>query len=99
VHPKYRGLRLGRRLYDARKELCRSLNFTAGFIAGGRIPGYSKYADNFTPVRYIEEVKNRKFFLILCCHFNCLMVFMFVNMTGYLPADEDSLGYATYWNG
>src|SRR5690606_27593554 len=26
VHPKYRGLRLGRRLYDARKELCEQLN-------------------------------------------------------------------------
>ena len=26
VHPDYRGLRLGRRLYDARKELCRKLN-------------------------------------------------------------------------
>ncbi|MDP3838865.1 MAG: GNAT family N-acetyltransferase, partial [Methylococcales bacterium] len=35
VHPKYRGLRLGRRLYDARKELCRNLNLRR-FIAGGR---------------------------------------------------------------
>lgn len=26
IHPKYRGLRLGRRLYDARKELCEQLN-------------------------------------------------------------------------
>ncbi|MGZ5044827.1 MAG: GNAT family N-acetyltransferase, partial [Methylobacter sp.] len=59
VHPKYRGLRLGRRLYDARKELCRNLNLRR-FIAGGRIPGYAKYADTLTPVRYIEEVKNRE---------------------------------------
>lgn len=36
VHPDYRGLRLGRRLYDARKELCRSKNFKA-ILAGGRI--------------------------------------------------------------
>lgn len=34
VHPKFRGLRLGRRLYDARKELCRNLNLKR-FIAGG----------------------------------------------------------------
>ena len=26
IHPNYRGLRLGRRLYDARKELCEQLN-------------------------------------------------------------------------
>ena len=26
VHPEYRNLRLGRRLYDARKELCEKLN-------------------------------------------------------------------------
>jgi ribosomal protein S18 acetylase RimI-like enzyme len=39
VHPKYRGLRLGRRLYDARKELCEKLNLRA-IIVGGRIPGY-----------------------------------------------------------
>ena len=37
VHPDYRGLRLGRRLYDARKELCAQLNFGA-IVFGGRIP-------------------------------------------------------------
>jgi hypothetical protein len=26
INPKYRGLRLGRRLYDVRKELCEQLN-------------------------------------------------------------------------
>jgi predicted amidohydrolase/GNAT superfamily N-acetyltransferase len=94
VHPKYRGLRLGRRLYDARKELCRSLNLRR-FIAGGRIPGYSKYANHLTPVRYIEEVKNREIF-------DPVLSFQLSNgfhvrklLTGYLPADEDSLGYAT----
>jgi len=38
VHPDYRDMRLGRRLYDARKELCRSLNLRA-IVAGGRMPG------------------------------------------------------------
>ena len=56
VHPKYRGLRLGRRIYDARKELCRRFNLKR-FIAGGRIPNYIKYAKTLSPVRYIEEVK------------------------------------------
>jgi len=39
VDPEYRGLRLGRRLYDARKELCETLNLKS-IIFGGRIPGY-----------------------------------------------------------
>ena len=41
VHPDYRGLRLGRRLYDARKELCRNLNLRR-IIFGGRIPNSSE---------------------------------------------------------
>ncbi|MGZ5013023.1 MAG: GNAT family N-acetyltransferase [Methylobacter sp.] len=94
VHPKYRGLRLGRRLYDARKELCRNLNLRR-FIAGGRIPGYAKYADTLTPVRYIEEVKNREIY-------DPVLSFQLFNgfhvrkvLTGYLPVDADSKGYAT----
>ncbi|MEY3220140.1 MAG: hypothetical protein RIT27_1497 [Pseudomonadota bacterium] len=94
VHPKYRGLRLGRRLYDARKELCRRFNLKR-FIAGGRIPGYAKYAKNFSPVRYIEEVKNREIF-------DPVLSFQLANgfhvrkvLTGYLPVDKESLGYAT----
>ena len=37
VDPDYRNLRLGRRLYEARKELCKNLNLRA-IIAGVRIP-------------------------------------------------------------
>ena len=44
VDPAYRGLRLGRRLYDARKELCETLNLKS-IIFGGRIPGYGEYSD------------------------------------------------------
>ncbi len=94
VHPKYRGLRLGRRLYDARKDLCRRFNLKR-FIAGGRIPGYAKYANQLSPVRYIEEVKNREIF-------DPVLSFQLANgfhvrklLTGYLPADADSLGFAT----
>jgi GNAT superfamily N-acetyltransferase len=29
VHPDYHGLRIGRRLYDARKELCEKMNLKA----------------------------------------------------------------------
>ena len=94
VHPKFRGLRLGRRLYDARKELCRNLNLKR-FIAGGRIPGYHRYAENLTPVRYIEEVKKHEIY-------DPVLSFQLANgfhvrkvLTGYLPVDQDSHGYAT----
>src|SRR5690606_31493222 len=59
VHPEYRNLRLGRRLYDARKEICENLNLR-GIIAGGRIPGYRHYADKLTPAKYIEMVRNKE---------------------------------------
>jgi Acetyltransferase (GNAT) family. len=44
VDPEFRGLKLSRRLYDARKELCRERNI-ARIIIAGRIPGYGKVAD------------------------------------------------------
>lgn len=56
IHPEYRGMRLGRRLYEARKELCEQLNLKS-IIFGGRIPFYSKYSDELTPKQYIEKVK------------------------------------------
>lgn len=61
VHPNYRGMRLARRLYDARKVLCERLNLKA-IIAGGRIPKYSMYADTYKPKEYIEKVKRRELF-------------------------------------
>ena len=57
VHPDYRGMRLARRLYDARKEICESLNLR-GILFGGRMVHYGEYADSLTPKEYIEKVKN-----------------------------------------
>ncbi|MFO7867768.1 MAG: bifunctional GNAT family N-acetyltransferase/carbon-nitrogen hydrolase family protein [Bacteroidales bacterium] len=59
VVPEYRGMRLGRRLYDARKELCEKLNLQA-IVFGGRIPNYHKYAETLSPKDYIQKVKNRE---------------------------------------
>ncbi|WP_209330675.1 carbon-nitrogen hydrolase family protein [Lunatimonas salinarum] len=94
VDKEYRGLRLGRRLYDARKELCENLNLRS-IIAGGRIPGFSKYADQMTPRKYIELVKNKEIF-------DPVLSFQLANefhvrkvITKYLPEDTDSRAYAT----
>ena len=48
IKKEYRGLRLGRRLYDYRKELVEKLNLR-GIAFGGRIPGYHKHADKLSP--------------------------------------------------
>ncbi|NNC34669.1 MAG: bifunctional GNAT family N-acetyltransferase/carbon-nitrogen hydrolase family protein [Croceitalea sp.] len=59
IKPEFRGLRLGRRLYDYRKELCEKLNLKS-IVFGGRIPGYHKYADDMSPKIYIEKVKRKE---------------------------------------
>lgn len=59
IKPEFRGLRLGRRLYDYRKELCERLNLK-GIVFGGRIPNYYKYADELTPRQYIDKVKSKE---------------------------------------
>ena len=59
VKPDYRGMRLGRRLYDYRKELCEKLNLK-GIVFGGRIPKYHQYSKRITPKQYIEKVKSKE---------------------------------------
>lgn len=59
IKPEFRGLRLGRRLYDYRKELCEKLNLK-GIAFGGRIPNYHKYAEEISPKEYIEKVKRKE---------------------------------------
>ena len=94
VHTDYRGMRLGRRLYDVRKELCENLNLRS-IIAGGRIPGYTNYAEEMTPRKYIDLVKNKEIF-------DSVLSFQLANefhvrkvITKYLPSDTDSRAYAT----
>ncbi|GAL75245.1 aliphatic amidase AmiE [Nonlabens ulvanivorans] len=59
IKPQYRGMRLGRRLYDYRKELCENLNLR-GIAFGGRIPNYHNHASEMTPKEYIEKVRNKE---------------------------------------
>ena len=93
VHPSYRGLRLGRRLYDARKELCERLNLK-GILFGGRIPNYRKYAEELSPRDYIRKVSLKEIY-------DPVLSFQLSNdfhakkiLKGYLPEDESSLEYA-----
>lgn len=93
IKPEFRGLRLGRRLYDYRKELCERLNLR-GIAFGGRIPNYHKFADKLTPKQYIEKVKR------LEIH-DPVLNFQIANyfhptkiLKGYLEGDEASGEFA-----
>ena len=59
IQPEFRGLRLGRRLYDYRKELCEKLNLK-GIVFGGRIPRHHHQAGQMTPKEHIEAVKRKE---------------------------------------
>lgn len=64
IHPEYRGLRLARRMYEYRKELCETLNLKA-IMFGGRIPNYTSM-----PTRCVRKNTSRKYararFMIRC---------------------------------
>lgn len=94
IHPEYRGLRLARRMYDYRKELCESLNLKA-IMFGGRIPNYHKYAEELRPKEYIDKVRKKEIY-------DPVLTFQISNdfhvrkvITNYLPNDEESKHYAT----
>ncbi|MBC7533992.1 MAG: GNAT family N-acetyltransferase [Oligoflexus sp.] len=99
VHPDFRDLRLGRRLYDARKDLCRQLNLKS-ILAGGRIPRYFEHSKELSPHEYIEKVSRKEIH-------DPILSFQLSNdfevkrlLKNYLPEDEESKGYATLleWN-
>jgi GNAT superfamily N-acetyltransferase len=56
VHPDYRGLGIGRALYEARKDLVRRMG-RRGIVAGGQLPGYPAYRDSLNLRDYVEKVE------------------------------------------
>ncbi|MDW7684734.1 MAG: GNAT family N-acetyltransferase [Bacillota bacterium] len=61
VHPDFRRLKIGTRLYEARNNLVRELNLKNILIAG-RMPFYYKYADKLSPKEYVEQVIQHKIY-------------------------------------
>ncbi len=99
IKPEYRGLRLGRRLYDYRKDLCERLNLK-GVTFGGRMPNYHKYADTLSPKEYIQKVRQKEIH-------DPVLNFQISNdfhpakvIKGYLEGDDASNEYAVLmeWN-
>lgn len=99
VDPEYRTLRLGRRLYDARKELCEIKNLKS-IIIGGRIPNYHLHSHELSPRQYIQKVRSKEIYdpvlsFQLSNNFSPIKV-----LKGYLQGDTESEEYAVLmqWN-
>ncbi len=93
VDPEYQGMRLGRRLYDARKELAENLNLK-GILLGGRISDYHKFSGEMSAQQYIQKVKNKELF-------DPVLSFQISNdfhvrnlLFDYWPEDHESRGNA-----
>jgi predicted amidohydrolase/ribosomal protein S18 acetylase RimI-like enzyme len=99
VAPEYRHMKLGHRLYEARKELARQLNLQS-IIIGGRIPNYHKYKDEMTPREYVAAVEKHSIYDPVLS-FQLLQGFTIKRInTKYLPDDKASESFATLmeWN-
>jgi predicted amidohydrolase/GNAT superfamily N-acetyltransferase len=96
VDPDYRGLRIGQRLYTARKQLCQQLNLK-GIVFGGRLPNMKKRLPkvDHDPEKYMEAIQDKSL-RDPVFNFQRRMGFEFRGlMPDYLPSDKDSMGYAT----
>lgn len=95
VDPEFRGLKLARRLYDARKQLAKETNLRR-IIIGGRIPGYARYREELTAAEYVDRVTARKLFdPVLTVQLSNGFALRGL-IPGYLPEDSDSAGYGTF---
>lgn len=95
VDPEYRGLKLARRMYNARKKLARERNLMR-IVVGGRIPGYASHADKMGAREYIDKVLNKELHdPVLTTQLSNGFVLKRL-IPGYLTADAASKGYAAF---
>lgn len=95
VDPDYRGMKLARRLYDARKQLARDRNLMS-IVLGGRIPGYRHYASQMSAREYVDKVIDKTLVdPVLTTQLANGFVLKRL-LQNYLPSDEESLGWATF---
>ena len=92
VHPDYREMKIGRRLYETRRNICQKFNLKS-IMFGGRIPYYCKYANEMSVDKYVECVTRGNIY-------DPVLTFQLRNgftvkaiMENYIPEDEASLKY------
>lgn len=96
VHPDYRRMRIGQRLYAARKNLCIELKLR-GIVFGGRLPGLARGIKRFgSAENYVQAViEGRRRDPTLS--FQLRNGFDVIGLLpAYEPEDHESLGYATH---
>ncbi|MCA8942869.1 MAG: GNAT family N-acetyltransferase [Planctomycetes bacterium] len=95
VDPEYRGMKLARRLYEARKQIVRDRNLKS-IVIGGRIPGYVTHKDEMTAHEYVQDVEDKTLYdpVLTTQLANDFEVRQLIQ--DYLPSDEDSVGWATH---
>lgn len=94
VDPDCRSLGVGRALYEARRELCRSMNLRR-IIAGGRLYGYHQYAREMSPEEYVRKVENGEL-KDLVLSFQLREGFVVRTILQRYIRDPLSLNYATF---
>ncbi len=95
VDPEFRGLKLSRRLYQARKDLVRERNLK-GIMIGGRIAGYGRHADEMSAAEYVDRVISKHLVdPVLTPQLSNGFVLKGL-IPNYFPSDAESRGYATY---
>ncbi len=96
VDPTRRRVRIGQRLYDARRELCEQRGL-AGIVFGGRMPGWKRKKRQYPdPKDYLEAVAAHKV-KDPVVNFHLRAGFRPIGvLANYLDSDPDSGGYATH---
>ncbi len=99
VAPTQRGMKLSRRLYDARKNIAKHYNLKR-ILIGGRLPNFHKHQKKIDINEYVSRVIDKKIYdpvltAQLANGFTLKRV-----LPDYLPNDKESGGYATLleWN-
>ena len=96
VDENYRGLRIGERLYNARKNLCVHFRMK-GIAFGGRLPLLHKRIKKVgSAQKYIEAVEKKEI-RDPVLNFQLRREFEIIGvLDNYLPSDKESLGYASH---
>lgn len=96
VDPDRRRLRVGQRLYDARRQLCEGEQLK-GIVFGGRMPNWNRRKKSFSdPLDYVNAVRDKKV-VDPVVNFHLRAGFEPIGiLKDYLPIDEASGGYATH---
>ena len=93
VDPKTQGRGVGKKIYAARRDLCRRLGL-ARIRAGSRLRNYSKHAAEMSPEEYVRRVVDGDL-RDATLSFQLAQGFRVIGVTqSYLPNDPDSQGHA-----